>query len=72
MTIRNDALSEALKHISPATYPMLSTDLCVSQVPESAGMSDEVNDMVYFFCGADCYEQWHNPPQEKLTPLNKR
>lgn len=45
----------------------VSCQVCLKQVPADDAHSDEVNDYVYYFCGADCFDKWQHKSDEEKT-----
>lgn len=55
-----------------ATEHKLTCTECCSQLSPTGTISVEADDYVYHFCGAACYDKWHNrtgqPIPEKTKP----
>lgn len=47
----------------------VACQLCLKEIPKSVAESAEGVEYVYYFCGADCYEQWREQeaPTESAT-----
>ena len=43
---------------SPETEDRVACEVCLREVPRSAGRAQECADYVRYFCGDDCYPQW--------------
>lgn len=43
----------------------ISCELCLKEIPDSAGSTMESDDYIYHFCGTACYEQWQARRQQK-------
>lgn len=47
---------------------IVECSVCLNEVPISEARSAEATDYVAYFCGLDCYQQWHfaatETPQE--------
>lgn len=37
---------------------LLTCEVCLKEIPGSAVIGEEVDDYVYYLCGADCYNEW--------------
>jgi hypothetical protein len=37
----------------------VACEICLREIPLSEARSDEASDYVRYFCGLDCYDQWH-------------
>lgn len=35
-------------------------ETCCELIPPSSGLSQDVRDVIYHFCGPDCLERWQN------------
>jgi hypothetical protein len=40
------------------TWPVLSCDICLNEIPASEAGNPEVQDYLLYLCGLDCYRQW--------------
>lgn len=38
---------------------IVECSVCLNEVPISEARSAEATDYVVYFCGLDCYQQWH-------------
>jgi len=48
--------------------PLVSCHICLKEVPKSVAESLEGSEYVYYFCGADCYQQWQQRPDAGNKP----
>lgn len=39
---------------------------CQKQVPLSEAITSEAEDYVLYFCGVECFEQWHKRAEKEL------
>ncbi|UCH53084.1 MAG: DUF3330 domain-containing protein [Pseudomonadota bacterium] len=46
--------------------------VCLKEVPKSVADSPEGTEYVYYFCGAECYEQWKSKKGEKNAESGKQ
>lgn len=53
-------LDEAIPSVAAADVPRLSADECCAQIPGDEAVMEEATDYVLFYCGIDCYEDWHH------------
>ena len=42
----------------PLEEKLLTCEVCLKEIPGSAVIGEEVDDYVYYLCGADCYNEW--------------
>lgn len=42
----------------PDDAPILNCEQCCAEIPPEGGLQAEVDDVVFFLCGAECYESW--------------
>jgi hypothetical protein len=42
-----------------AMPPLLTCEVCLEEIPSSEDFISEARDYVVYFCGLDCYAQWH-------------
>jgi hypothetical protein len=43
----------------------IACDICLKEIPKSVALSEEGQEQVYHFCGADCYEKWKAKSETK-------
>ena len=44
----------------PAKSEHVACNICSKEMPRSEAVIPEVTDILIFFCGLDCYDQWKN------------
>ena len=49
----------------------VACQICLKQVPRSVAKSPEGTEYVYYFCGAECFDQWRAGPGSKTDPGKK-
>jgi hypothetical protein len=49
-------MAEVKKTAAPA---LVSCATCLKEIPASEAKSEEAADYVRYFCGLDCFDQWH-------------
>ena len=42
----------------PIEEKLLTCEVCLKEIPASTVNAEEVDDYVYYLCGADCYSEW--------------
>jgi hypothetical protein len=46
----------------------IACEVCLKEIPRSVAHCPEGAEYVYYFCGADCYQQWQAEQGEKKDP----
>ena len=57
--------SESSSDLHEAASYMICT-VCKCEVPLSEAVVPEASDYVAYFCGLECYEQWHSQAERYL------
>lgn len=47
----------------------VACEICLREIPRSVAQSQEGADYVYYFCGAECYQQWQAQAQAPMRHL---
>lgn len=50
---------------TPEVPTPISCEVCLKEIPASAGTTMETDDYIYHFCGTDCYQQWQQQQEQK-------
>ena len=47
---------------------LVQCEVCLKEVPRGDAQSSEVHEYVLYFCGLECYDQWHEEPDPPTRP----
>jgi hypothetical protein len=47
---------------------LVQCEVCLKEVPRGDAQSSEVHEYVLYFCGLECYHQWHEEPDPPTRP----
>ena len=64
--VEHDALMPDLPD-KPEAPDTIACSICRKEVPLSEAFTTEAEDYVLYFCGIECFDQWHKEAEQGLA-----